>query len=251
MSRSQQDVFSLAGKLILVTGASSGIGRAIAMCCAEMGATLVVCGRNEARLQQTLASLAGEGHQSLAFDLQNLQQCEQAFDALPRLDGIVHCAGVRSLKLCKQITAEDIDAQMDVNFKGPVLLQSMLLAKKKINSGASIVFIASLAYAAAGIGNAIYSATKGALISYANCLKLELAPRKIRVNCISPAMIKTEMITRDGISEEMLEADQASYLFKSYGEPSDVANLAVYLLSDASKWMTGTNVEITGGAPKI
>ena len=136
---------------------------------------------------------------------------------------------------------------MDVNFMAPVILQAELLRRKKINKGASIVFVASIASWSPSFGNSIYSASKGAIISYANCLALELAPRKIRVNCISPAMVWTDLILRDGIEEEQLKEDEQKYPLKRYGQPEDIANLAVYMLSDASAWMTVSNVKISGG----
>ena len=136
---------------------------------------------------------------------------------------------------------------MEVNFKAPVMLQAELLRQKKINKSASIVFVASIASWSPSFGNSIYSASKGAIISYANCLALELAPRKIRVNCISPAMVWTDLIIQEGVDEEQLKEDESKYPLKRYGSPDDIANLAVYMLSDASSWMTGSNVNITGG----
>ena len=133
------------------------------------------------------------------------------------------------------------------NFQAPVLLQSALLSHKKINKAASIVFIASRASEAPSIGNAVYSASKGAIISYAKCLGLELAPRLIRVNCVCPAMVWTDLIIQDGTSKEDLEQAQLRYPLKRFGKPEDVANLCLYLLSDASSWMTGSCVDITGG----
>ena len=137
---------------------------------------------------------------------------------------------------------------MDINFKAPVMLQAELLRQKKINRGASIVFIASIASWSPSIGNSVYSASKGAIISYANCLALELAARKIRVNSISPAMVWTDLVLKEGIDEEQLKMDEKKYPLKRYGHPEDIANLAVYMLSDASTWMTGSNVKISGGA---
>ena len=169
-------------------------------------------------------------------------------NALPKLDGLVHCAGLGQRILCKDLMSNNVDEVMDVNFKAPVLLQSEILRQKKINKGASIVFIASIASWSPSFGNSVYSASKGAIISYANCLALELAPRKIRVNCISPAMVWTDLITKDGIDEEQLKEDESKYPLKRYGQPEDIANLAVYMLSDASTWMTGSNVKISGGA---
>ena len=239
--------FSLEGKTILVTGASSGIGRGIAVTCSKMGANIVLGGINEARLNETLSEMEGDGHVLAVADLTKKEELEKMVDTLPKLDGIVHCAGIGQRILCKQLQESDVDNVMDMNFKAPVLLQTEILKKKKINKGASIVFIASIAAESPSVGNSIYSASKGAIISYANCLVVELAPRKIRVNCISPAMVWTDLILKDGISEEELKEDEQKYPLKRYGNTDDIANLAVYMLSDASSWMTGSNVRITGG----
>ena len=239
--------FSLTGKTILVTGASSGIGRGIAVTCSKMGATIVLGGRNETRLNETLSEMEGDGHVLAVADLTKKEELEKMVDTLPKLDGIVHSAGMGQRILCKQLQETDVDNVMDLNFKAPVLLQTEILKKKKINKAASIVFIASIAAESPSVGNSIYSASKGAIISYANCLVVELAPRKIRVNCISPAMVWTDLILKDGISEEELKEDEQKYPLKRYGNPDDIANLAVYMLSDASSWMTGSNVRITGG----
>ncbi len=239
--------FSLEGKTIMVTGASSGIGRGIAITCSKMGATVIINGRNKERLQETLSQMVGEGHIVAIGDLTEPVSLIEMVGNIPKLDGLVQCAGMGQRKLCKDLHLEDINQVMDVNFNAPVMLQAELLRQKKINKGASIVFVASIASWSPSFGNSVYSASKGAIISYANCLALELAPRKIRVNCISPAMVWTDLILADGIDEELLKEDEQKYPLKRYGQPEDIANLAVYLLSDASSWMTGSNVKISGG----
>lgn len=239
--------FTLEGKTILVTGASSGIGRGVAIACSKMGAIVVLNGRNQQKLDETRSQLAGEGHTVLAVDLTDRDAVARVIGDMPKLDGIVHCAGIGQRLLCKQLKEQDVDSVMDANFKGPVLLQQTLLEGKKINKGASIVFIASIATWSPSIGNAVYSASKGAIVSYANCLSLELAPRQIRVNCISPAMVWTDLVIQDGIDEEQLKEDEQKYPLKRYGTPEDIAHLAIYMLSDASSWMTGSNVKISGG----
>lgn len=238
---------SLVGKTLLVTGASSGIGRGIAICCSKAGAKVIIVGRNEDRLNLTLEQMEGEGHQKFIYDLTNIELLKTFVVQLPQFDGIVHCAGIGQRIPTKLLSEKDVDKVMDVNFKAPVLLQSMLLQQKKVKKGASIVFIASIASWSPSIGNSIYSASKGAIISFANCLSLELAPRQIRVNCISPAMVWTDLIMDDGVTEEQLREDESRYPLKRYGKPEDIANLAVYLLSDESSWMTGSNVKISGG----
>lgn len=239
--------FSLEGKVILVTGASSGIGRGIAVTCSKMGATVIINGRNVTKLNETLSMMKGEGHSIAAGDLTVSDTLEHLVGGFPKLDGIVQCAGMGQRILCKDLRSDDVNQVMDVNFKAPVMLQAELLRQKKINKGASIVFVASIASWSPSFGNSVYSASKGAIISYANCLALELAPRKIRVNCISPAMVWTDLIIQEGVDEDQLKDDEQKYPLKRYGRPDDIANLAVYMLSDASSWMTGSNVKITGG----
>ena len=239
--------FSLEGKTILVTGASSGIGRGIAVACSRMGATVLLNGRNQSNLRETLGKMKGNKHMVFAADLTKSEDVFRMIKGLPAIDGVVHCAGIGLRLLCKFAAEETIDAIMDANFKGPVLLQAELLKQKKINNGASIVFIASIATWSPSVGNAFYSASKGAIASYANCLALELAPRRIRVNCISPAMVWTDLILQEGVDEEQLKEDESKYPLKRYGLPEDIANLAIYMLSDASTWMTGSNVKISGG----
>ena len=239
--------FSLKRKTILVTGASSGIGRGIAITCSKMGATLIVAGRNSSKIDETLSMMEKGEHMKMICDLTQLGQLQASVAELPKLDGVVHCAGIGERILCKQLNEKDIETIMGINFNAPVMLQKELLAQKKINKAASIVFIASIASWSPSIGNAIYSASKGAIISYANCLSLELAPRQIRVNCISPAMVWTNLVLADGIDEDQLKEDEKKYPLKRYGTPEDIANLAVYMLSDASSWMTGSNIKISGG----
>ena len=240
--------FSLEGKTILVTGASSGIGRGIAVTCSKMGAKVVINGRNERKLEETLSLMQGNEHDVKVGDLTNTKSLPTLVGTLPKLDGIVHCAGIGTRVLCKNIVDSDIDLTLDSNFKAPVLLQTEILKQKKINKGASIIFVASLSTDSPSVGNALYAASKGALVAYANCLQLELAPRMIRVNCISPAMVWTDLIFKGGLTEEELHEDEQKYPLKRYGRPEDIAHLAVYLLSDAASWMAGSNVKITGGA---
>ena len=230
--------FSLQDKTILVTGASSGIGKGIALLCSKMGATVVINGRNGAKLQKTLAQMEGKDHIVAQGDLSNFASLPELVSKMPKLDGIVHCAGIGSRVLCKMMQESDLDQTMTINFKAPVMLQTELLKQKKVNK----------AQDSPSIGNALYAASKSAIISYAQCLQLELAPRLIRVNCISPAMVWTDLIFKGGITEEQLQEDEKKYPLKRYGRPEDIANLAVYLLSDASSWMGGSNVKITGGA---
>ena len=242
--------FTLSGKTILVTGASAGIGRGIAVACAGMGAQVVLTARNAERLQETLSMLEGEGHSYIVADLTIETQRAALVNQLPMLDGVVQCAGVGSRVPCKMLSQEDLDHVMKPNTEAPMLLQALLLSEKKIQKQASVVFIASAAATMPTAGNAVYSASKAAMVAYAKCLALELAPRQIRVNCISPTMVWTDLALVGAPTEQLTEAEK-QYPLKRYGQPQDIAHLAVYMLSDASGWMTGSNIEITGGSQTL
>lgn len=246
----QFNPFSLKGKQILVTGASSGIGRGIAMACSKMGATVILNGRNIERLNEVNNQLSEGEHKVIVADLSDRAAVISMVHEMPKLDGVVMCAGVANRIPCKAITQEDINYVMKANIEAPMLLQAELLAKKKVNKSASIVFIASRAYESPSMGNAIYSASKGAVVSYSKCLALELASRQIRVNCICPGMVWTDMIT-NVLSEDDLKIAEQNYPLKRFGQVDDVANLAIYLLSDASSWMTGGAIDISGGGEGV
>lgn len=243
--------FSLEGKTILVTGASSGIGQSIAITISKMGGNVIISGRNEEKLQKTLLMMAGNQNQIIAADLTQKESIDNLAGNVPQLDGIVHCAGIGHRMPAKMISENDINTVMSANFTGAVLLQASLLMNKKVKKDSSIVFIASKAADYPSPGNAVYSASKGALISYARCLALELAPRGIRVNCICPAMVWTDLIMQNEVTLEQLKESEKSYPLKRYGNPEDVANLAIYLLSDASSWMTNSSIDLTGGGNNL
>lgn len=240
--------FSLDGKTILITGASSGIGQSIAVTISKMGGNVIISGRNEAKLLNTLSMMTGEQNQIITADLTQKEDIDKLAAGVPQLDGIVHCAGIGHRMPAKMISEKDVNTVMSANFTGAVLLQAALLMKKKVQKNSSIVFIASKASDYPSTGNAVYSASKGALISYARCLALELAPRGIRVNCICPAMVWTDLIMQNEVTLEQLKESELAYPLKRYGKPEDVANLAVYLLSDASSWMTSNSIDLTGGS---
>lgn len=243
--------FSLSGKTILVTGASSVIGRGMAVALSKMGGDVIISGRNRAKLDVTLSEMGEGNHSIVTADLTNAIDISALADAVTPLDGIVHCAGIGHRMPAKMISENDIDTVMKANFNSAVLLQAALLTKKKVKKDSSIIFIASKAADFPSPGNAIYSASKGAMISYARCLALELAPRGIRVNCICPAMIWTDLILQNEVTAEQLRESEKSYPLKRYGKPEDVANLAIYLLSDASSWMTGSCVDLTVGGNSL
>lgn len=238
---------SLEGKTILVTGASSGIGRAIAIECSKLGASVIATGRNEERLAETLAQMEGESHQAIAVDLATDDGIAALVSQLPKLDGVAHVAGIGKTCPAPFIKREALESVLNTNLLSPILLQGSLLKKKKIKDGASLLFMASIAGYAAKAGQSIYAAGKGALMAYMKVLTLELGGRGIRANCILPGMVETPLIQHGTFDEEMLQADMAKYPISRYGQPEEVAHLAAFLLSDAAAWISGSNYVIDGG----
>jgi NAD(P)-dependent dehydrogenase (short-subunit alcohol dehydrogenase family) len=240
-------LFDLSGKHVLITGASSGIGRSIAVLSASLGATLTLIGRNEKRLNETLSFLSREGHKAICCDLTYSDSVNDMVDSLPLLDGIVYCAGIQETCLTKNVDNQVFDKLMDTNFRSTVLLNSQILKNKKLKKNSSVVFISSVAaMRCAEIGNAIYSSTKAAISSFARVLALELASRHIRVNIVSPGMVHTPLLDQFDMTAEQFRQDEQKYPL-GYGNPEDVANTVVFLLSNATKWMTGSDIVLDGG----
>ena len=243
-----QNPFSLEGKTVLITGASSGIGKAVAHSCATAGATCIITARNEERLLVTLNSLNGKGHQYLLADLSNTESIETIVEQLPKLDGIVSCAGVVETKMLKFTEEDDLMRLFNTNTFSSIRLIRTLVQQKKFKKEASIVIISSISGVKCGyLGGSIYGATKGALEGFTKAAALELAPQKIRVNTITPGMVETSLLKDSEIDSELLEADKQKYPLKRYGNPEEIGYSAVYLLSDATKWITGTSLLIDGG----
>ena len=240
--------FSLGGKTILVTGASSGIGQASAIEASKLGANVIVCGRNKERLEQTLVLLEGDNNSIFEGDLLEQDVVERLVKETPNLDGVVLSAG-RGLTLPFPFcTREKFDEIFNINFFSPVELLRLLVKKKKLNQNCSIVIIVSIGGTHIhSVGNSVYGASKSALQSMVNFTAMELAPKKIRVNGICPGMVNTPLIRRGTLTEEQFQADMERYPLKRYGEPQDIAYGAIYLLSDASSWVTGTSLVIDGG----
>lgn len=239
--------FTLKGKTILVTGASSGIGQATAVECAQMGAEVVITGRDTKRLQAT-ADLVGTPKALIAADLTNLEDVERLVAALPPLDGAVLCAGNSTTLPLQFGSREKFDEMFNVNFFAPVELLRLMYKKKVLQKGASVVLIASIGGTHSFMpGNGVYGASKAALNSLMKYAAREYASRKIRVNSICPGMVDTPLIHRGTITEEQLAEDAKRYPLGRYGKPDDIANGVVYLLSDASSWLTGHDLVIDGG----
>ena len=239
--------FSLQGKKVLVTGASSGIGRAVAVTCARMGATLVISGRNESRLLSTFHSLEGQTHAFRMTDLTNEEEVKSLVHDLEHIDGVVFCAGINKRLPVSGLTEKNISHMIQTNFVTSVLLSRYLLKGKKLNPEASVIFISSISVNYPAIGNAIYCASKGAISSFSKVMALETADARIRVNCIEPGMIATEWLDKTEMTEEQRLQAIEKYPFKRFGTPEEVAYAAVYLLSDTTKWMTGSVIKLDGG----
>ena len=232
-----ENPFSLEGKYILVTGASSGIGRGIAVACAKMGAQVVLSGRNEARLQETLASLDGEGHVVLSGDLNSEDIRKDIAEKMPALNGVAYCAGISQIQMAKFMDQPSLEGIFQTNVFSPLMLNTLLLKKKKIQKNSSIIFISSISGVyRSQIGEGAYGATKAALAGYVRSLALELSAQGTRVNTIHPGVVETPLleVSNGTFGEEELEALRQKYPLKRFGKPEDIANCAVYLLSNAS-----------------
>lgn len=239
--------FRVQGKKILVTGASSGIGASIAITLSGWGANVIITGRNEERLYKTFCAL-DDGGENLMFtaDLTLRDELDDLVAKLTCLDGVVLCAGIVKTMPVKNISDKAVDEIFEINTMSNIRLCHRILKARKINKEASVVFISSVSTFNVKIGNSLYSATKGAINSFAKAMALELAPRRIRVNAIQPGFVRTGLLNSGIITEEQLEEYIAKHPL-GLGEASDIANLCIYLLSDASRWMTGSILTIDGG----
>lgn len=240
--------FSLEGKTILVTGASSGIGKATAIECSKMGATVIITGRNEERLAETFNELSGDNHQMCIADLTNDDDCKSLISRVEKLDGIALCAGKPMTLPVLFCTPDKFADIYQTNLFAPIELLRTLIKKKKLNKPASVVAIVSIGGTERCTpGNAVYGSGKAALKSLIRYYAVELGAKSIRVNGICPGMVETPLIHKGSISDEQMEEDRKRYPLGRYGQPNDIANGVIYLLSDASSWLTGQSIVIDGG----
>lgn len=243
------NAFDLSNKTFLITGASSGIGRQTAITASNYGASLIITGRNQDRLNETLSLLKGDTHQAIIADLTSEKDIAFLVQGLPSLNGVVYSTGISEIKPARFIAPDDIDKNFSIGFNAPVLLTTQLLRKKKLLAGAcSLLFVSSISIKYPFVGGAMYISVKAALENYSRVLALELAPKRIRVNCIAPAFVKGPMLeqTLESTNQETINSIEARQPL-GLGEPEDVANTIVYYLSDASKWVTGTSLIMGGG----
>lgn len=239
--------FSLEGKRILITGASSGIGRGICIDCSRIGARVHLTARNEDRLNETLIKLEGEEHLIHKADLCSTDEINALVDSLPIIDGVVLCAGIIKTMPVKNITEDALTEIFDANILGDIKLISRLLKKKKLNREASVVFISSVSTFNVKVGNSLYSATKGAVNSFAKTMALEVSKQRIRVNCVQPGFVPSAILNKGAIEEDCYLKFYAERHPLGFGTPSDIANCCIYLLSDAARWVTGSIFTIDGG----
>lgn len=240
--------YSLVDKTILITGASSGIGKATAIECSKMGAKVVVTGRNEKRLNQTLAELEGEGHLAIIADLASEEGVTTLVNQCPQLDGLVNNAGSTIMVPTQFISRDKLLQVLEVNTISPILLTQLLLKNKKLGKGSSVVFTDSISGVnIASPGNVLYSTSKAAISGFVKNAALDLSVKNIRVNAVCPGMIDTQILENGSVTSEDVAADMKKYPLKRYGRPEEVAYAIIYFLSDASGFTTGASLVIDGG----
>ena len=242
----------MTGRTILVTGASSGIGRATAILLSRLGGRVILVARRREKLELTLAQLEGTGHAVELFDLSQYEGIPQWLKELAgthgMLDGLVHCAGIQITAPLRILDANQVEAMWRTNVSASLWLAKGYRQRGVNKPGGSLVFLASAIGLVGGTALSAYSGSKGAIIALTRSLAVELAREKIRVNCLAPGLIKTEMFDEFArqLTPENLAALQKDYVL-DFGEPGDVANAAAFLLAPASRWITGIPFVVDGG----
>ncbi|MDD3961944.1 MAG: SDR family NAD(P)-dependent oxidoreductase [Bacteroidales bacterium] len=245
----QANPFDLQGKTFLVTGASSGLGRQICIRISEMNGTVILTARNLKRLEETRQAMQPGDHTLIPADLTSAEETENLVQKLPKLNGVAFSTGISIIAPTGFITQHDYTQTFQTNFEASLMLSNQLIRKKKlIRNACSLVFISSISTRYPFVGGALYVSAKAAMEGYARVLAIELAHKGIRVNCVSPAFVKTQMLnqTTNDFSADVVKKIEEKQLL-GLGEPDDVANPVVFFLSDASKWITATNLILGGG----
>ena len=245
--------FTLKNKTIVVTGASSGIGQQVAISCSQMGAKVVLIARNKERLEETKTQLSGKGHLVVSYDLTDLEHQKELVQGIVSkmgpIDGLVNCAGITATLPLKLMKPEKVDELFRTNVFATIELTRQVLGVKNVNKeGASVIFFASVMGCVGENAKSLYSLTKGALISGCRSLALEYAPKKVRINVVSPGVIETPINKNQPYlaDPEKRKATEALHPL-GLGKTEDISNTCVFLLSDASRWITGQNIIVDGG----
>lgn len=242
------ELVDLNNRKILVTGASSGIGREVSILLSKLGASVVLCGRNQDRLCETISLMENpEKHRSYSFDISDFQQCEEVFQDVVwdgyKLNGMVHCAGVAKAIPLRVMKYKDILEMFETNYMSFMKL-TQLYAKKKYSDGGSIVAVSAANAHYPQKCMSIYAASKAALEASVKSLAIELTAQNVRINCVIPGAIDTSMMSEMSESERKLVGDKQ---LLGVGKPEDVANMIAFLLSDASSFVTGRSMYVDGG----
>lgn len=246
------NVFSLNNKIILITGASSGIGRQCAISCSKAGATIILVGRNETRLEETRKMLNGEGHESIVMDITQFDDIEQRIKEpilkLGGINGFIHSAGIEMTVPLKILNHKKLYDIFSINTIAAIELSKILSKKKYVAEKASFVFISSIMAILGQKGKIAYCSSKGALTAASRAMALELVGKNIRVNTVLPGMVMTDMSRKllDSLPEEARKSIEDMHPM-GIGDVEDIANACIYLISDASKWVTGSSMIVDGG----
>jgi len=240
--------FLLQGKKILITGASSGIGRATSILCSKLGASVILTARNEGRLVETMHQMEGSNHKYIVADLSNLDDVTSLINSIEEVDGIVNNAGMNKILPLQFINSSELLRTMQVNALSPILLTQGLIKKKKIKRGGSIVFVSSIAgHTRSSVGNSMYCASKGAVTGFVKCIAKELASKQIRCNEVLPGQSNTSIMSQGAVSDEQMRDLASRIPLKRLGDPLEIASGIVFFLSDAASYITGSSLIIDGG----
>ena len=241
--------FTLEGKTILITGASSGIGRASAILCSQMGARVIITGRNERELEITRANLEGKNHEIIIVDLRTGGGVKLLTECSPEIDGLVNNAGIVETLPVDFVSEDKLEKVFAVNTCAPVLIFEELIASGKLRNGSSVVFTSSIdGNGNYTMGNSVYSASKAGISEYVKHAAVMYGEKNIRVNAVCPGMTETNLL-RDNkvLNSEVLAENAKKYPLKRHARPEEIANAIVYLLSGASSYVTGINLVVDGG----